>query len=59
MSNFANRYVALVKETTYGTDPSSGYKYGEVDDESMQHNFDYFIRCIKHQILQSVLQDRQ
>jgi hypothetical protein len=44
MSNFANRYVALVKETTYGTDPSSGYKYGEVDDESMQHNFDLMTR---------------
>ena len=44
MSNFANRYVALVKETTYGTDPSSGYKYGEVDDESMQHNFELLTR---------------
>lgn len=44
MSNFANRYVALVKETTYGTDPGTGYKYGEIDDESMQHNFDLITR---------------
>lgn len=44
MSGFTNRYVGLVKESTYGTDPTSGYVYGEVDDESMKHNYDVLQR---------------
>lgn len=44
MSGFNNRYVALVKETTYGTDPTTGYKYGEVDDESLKHSYDVLQR---------------
>lgn len=44
MSGFNNRYVGIVKETTYGTDPGSGYKYGEVDDESMKHSYDVLQR---------------
>ena len=31
MSGFSNRYVGIVKETTYGTDPGAGYVFGEVD----------------------------
>lgn len=42
--DFLNRYVGIVKETTYGTDPGSGYIYGEVDDESLQHRFDLLVR---------------
>tara|TARA_R100000008_G_scaffold980_2_gene849 strand:- start:33410 stop:34468 length:1059 start_codon:yes stop_codon:yes gene_type:complete len=42
--DFLNRYVGIVKETTYGTDPGSGYTYGEVDDESLQHRFDLMVR---------------
>jgi hypothetical protein len=44
MSGFTNRYVGLVKESTYGTDPTTGYVYGEVDDESMKHNYDVLQR---------------
>ena len=44
MSGFTNRYVGLVKESAYGTDPTSGYVYGEVDDESMKHNYDVLQR---------------
>ena len=44
MSGFTNRYVGLVKESTYGTDPGSAYVYGEVDDESMKHNYDVLQR---------------
>ena len=44
MSGFNNRYVAIVKETTYGTDPATGYKYGEVDDESIKHTYDVLQR---------------
>jgi len=42
--DFLNRYVGIVKEGTYGTDPGSGYIYGEVDDESLQHRFDLLVR---------------
>ena len=44
MSGFTNRYVGIVKESSYGTDPTSGYVYGEVDDESMKHNYDVLQR---------------
>lgn len=44
MSGFNNRYVGMVKETTYGTDPGSGYVYGEVDDESIKHTYDVLRR---------------
>ena len=44
MSGFNNRYVGMVKETTYGTDPGSGYVYGEVDDESIKHTYDVIRR---------------
>jgi hypothetical protein len=44
MSGFNNRYVGIVKETTYGTDPTSGYVFGEVDDESIKHTYDVMQR---------------
>ena len=44
MSGFNNRYVGIVKETAYGTDPTSGYVFGEVDDESMKHTYDVMQR---------------
>ena len=44
MSGFNNRYVGLVKEASYGTDPTSGYVFGEVDDESMKHTYDVMQR---------------
>jgi hypothetical protein len=44
MSGFTNRYVGIVKESTYGTDPTSGYVFGEVDDESIKHNYDVLQR---------------
>jgi len=44
MSGFNNRYVSIVKETTYGTDPGSGEVYGEVDDESIKHTYDVLQR---------------
>ena len=42
--DFLNRYVGIVKESSYGTDPTSGYIYGEVDDESLGHKFDLMVR---------------
>jgi hypothetical protein len=42
--DFLNRYVGIVKESTYGTDPGSGYYYGEVDEESIGHKFDLMVR---------------
>lgn len=48
-SEFDLRYVALAKESTYGTDPqatpSSAYFYGECDDESFGHKFDLMTRA--------------
>lgn len=44
MSGFTNRYVGIVEESTYGTDPGSGYNFGEVDDESIKHNYDVLQR---------------
>jgi len=41
---FDNRFVALTKESTYGTNPGSGYVYGEADDESIRHQFDLLTR---------------
>jgi hypothetical protein len=41
---FDNRFVALTKESTYGTNPGSGYVFGEVDDESIRHQFDLLTR---------------
>ena len=47
-SEFDLRYVALAKESTYGTDPettpSAAYFYGECDDESFAHKFDLLTR---------------
>jgi len=42
--DFLNRYVGIVKESSYGTDPASGYLYGEVDEESIGHKFDTMVR---------------
>jgi hypothetical protein len=39
MGDFDNRYVALKKESAYGT-PSGSYVFGEVDDESIRHTLD-------------------
>jgi hypothetical protein len=48
-SEFDHRYVALAKESTYGTDPqgtpSTAYFYGECDDESFAHKFDLMTRA--------------
>ena len=41
---FDNRFVAIVKESTYGTNPGSGYSFGEADDESIRHQFDLLTR---------------
>ena len=43
MGDFDNRYVALKKESAYGT-PSGSYVFGEVDDESIRHTFDLLTR---------------
>ena len=43
MTTFANRYVAVGKEATYGT-PVSATAYGEVDDEGFQESFDVLQR---------------
>ena len=47
-SEFDLRYVALAKESAYGTDPqatpSTAYFYGECDDESFAHKFDLLTR---------------
>ena len=44
MVEFLNRYVSIEKESTYGTEPSGTPVYGEVDDESIQHNFEIMTR---------------
>ena len=44
MVEFLNRYVSIEKESTYGTEPSGTPVYGEVDDESIQHNFELMTR---------------
>ena len=43
MADFDNRFVALKKESAYGT-PSGSYVFGEVDDESIRHTFDLLTR---------------
>ena len=43
MGTFNNRYVALKKESAYGT-PGGSYAFGEVDDESIKHSFDLLTR---------------
>jgi hypothetical protein len=43
MTDFDNRFVALKKESSYGT-PSGSYVFGEVDDESIRHTFDLLTR---------------
>ena len=43
MTDFDNRFVALKKESAYGT-PSGSYVFGEVDDESIRHTFDLLTR---------------
>jgi len=42
---FDNRFVALTKESTYGTNPGSGYVFGEADDESIRHQFELLTRA--------------
>jgi len=44
MVEFINRYVSIEKESSYGTEPSGTPLYGEVDDESFQHNYDLLTR---------------
>lgn len=44
MSDFDNRFVALEKEAAYGTTPGSAWTFGEVDDESIRHQFDLLTR---------------
>tara|TARA_R100001079_G_scaffold94652_1_gene57543 strand:+ start:117 stop:1160 length:1044 start_codon:yes stop_codon:yes gene_type:complete len=48
MVEFLNRYVSLQKEASYGTEPTAGTGngevFGEVDDESIQHNFELMTR---------------
>ena len=44
MSGFSNRYVGIVKEASYGTDPGTGYYFGEVDDESIKHTYEVLQR---------------
>ena len=41
--SFANRFVAINKESAYGTTGST-YYYGEVDDESIKHQYDIMTR---------------
>ena len=44
MGDFDDRYVSIEKETTYGTDPDSAPKYGEVDDESLKHTYETLVK---------------
>ena len=44
MVEFLNRYVSIEKESTYGSEPSGTPTYGEVDDESLRHNYDLLTR---------------
>lgn len=41
--SFVNRFVAINKESAYGTTGST-YYYGEVDDESFKHQYDLLTR---------------
>jgi len=41
--SFVNRFVAINKESAYGTTGST-YYYGEVDDESIKHQYDVMTR---------------
>lgn len=41
--SFVNRFVAINKESSYGTTGST-YYYGEVDDESFKHQYDILTR---------------
>tara|TARA_R110002167_G_scaffold198873_3_gene402033 strand:+ start:387 stop:1370 length:984 start_codon:yes stop_codon:yes gene_type:complete len=41
--SFVNRFVAINKESSYGTTGST-YYYGEVDDESFKHQYDVLTR---------------
>lgn len=43
MPTFANRYVSMGKESTFGTAVTAD-AYGEIDDESFQENFDVLVR---------------
>ena len=46
MANLAHRYVALIKEVTYGSESGVGSRvYGEVDSESMKPEFDIIDRA--------------
>ena len=43
MGTFNSRYVAVKKESAYGT-PSGSYKFGELDDESLRHQYELLTR---------------
>tara|TARA_R100001510_G_scaffold33937_2_gene30403 strand:+ start:446 stop:1438 length:993 start_codon:yes stop_codon:yes gene_type:complete len=43
MADFDNRFVALKKESAYGT-PAGSFVFGEVDDESIRHTYDLMTR---------------
>ena len=43
MGTFNSRYVAVKKESAYGT-PTGSYKFGEVDDEGIRHQYDLLTR---------------
>lgn len=43
MGVFDNRFVAVKQESAYGT-PTGSYVFGEVDDESIRHQYDILTR---------------
>ena len=42
--DFNNRYVGLEKESTYGTTVGTSFTTGEVDDESIRHQYELLTR---------------
>tara|TARA_R110000851_G_scaffold110632_4_gene233517 strand:- start:21581 stop:22624 length:1044 start_codon:yes stop_codon:yes gene_type:complete len=44
MTSYANRYVSMVKEGTYGTPITTATAFGEVDDEGFTESFDVLSR---------------
>ena len=45
MTTFANRYVSMVKEATYGTPVTTATAFAEADDEGFQETFDTLTRA--------------
>ena len=43
-TDFNNRFVGLKEESSYGTKATGTYTFGEVDDESIRHQFDLLNR---------------